>query len=120
MQLTEIFCYNRPYCGLFDSFFAVTGEGGEDGCAGSATHEERRKRRLDSIGKHYWLVGIFIHERGNEMLKLCRNLYTTFRVFLRRESKRPIWFTPSFCKLYMAKQHINVGKKPKKEHKDGN
>ena len=78
MQLTVIFCYTRPYCGQFDSFFAVTGEGDEDGCADSATHEDRRKRRLDSIGKHYWLVGIFMHKRGNEMLKLCRNLYTTF------------------------------------------
>ena len=33
---------------------------------------------MDFIGRHYWLVGIFMHERGNEMLKLCRNLYTTF------------------------------------------
>lgn len=78
MQLTEIFCYNRPYCGQFDSFFAATKEGDEDGCADSATHEDRRKRRMDFIGRHYWLVGIFMHERGNEMLKLCRNLYTTF------------------------------------------
>ncbi len=78
MQLTEIFCYNRPYCGQFDSFFAVTGEGDEDGCTGSVTYEDRRKRHLDFIGKHYWLVGFFMHERGNEVLKSCRNLYTTF------------------------------------------
>ena len=78
MQLTVIFCYNRPYCGPFDSFFAATKEGDEDGCASSATHEDRRKRQLDFIGRHYWLVGIFMHKRGNEMLKLCRNLYTTF------------------------------------------